>query len=249
MTRSTGITATGNTCTGLTTRTGKSYNRIRMSAVPAAAPGMIVSALRRAILTGELRSGQALPQDEIAARYGVSKIPAREALVQLKAEGLVTLLPNRGAFVSALSVDEVIEIYAMREALEMLALRRAVPNLSKADLVRAGALIELMDDERDLLAWSELNWEFHAALYQPAGMPRLIEHVRMLHTNVQRYLIHFLSSVNYHTEAQRQHRLILSLCKGGEAEQAAIVLGQHLNQAATKMSARLGADAQEGRGA
>ena len=53
---------------------------------------MIASALRHSILTGELRSGQSLPQDEIAAKFGVSKIPAREALVQLKAEGLVTLL-------------------------------------------------------------------------------------------------------------------------------------------------------------
>jgi DNA-binding GntR family transcriptional regulator len=183
-----------------------------------------------------------LPQDEIAARYGVSKIPAREALVQLKAEGLVTLLPNRGAFVSELSAPEVAEIYAMREALETLALRRAVPNMSKADLVRAAALIELMDDERDLLAWSELNWEFHAVLYQPSAMPRLLEHVRMLHTNVQRYLIHFLSGVNYHSEAQRQHRLILSLCKNGEADKAAKALSQHLNQAAVKMTKLLVVD-------
>ncbi len=216
-----------------------------MTTLAAATPVMIASALRRAILTGELRSGQALPQDEIAARYGVSKIPAREALVQLKAEGLVTLLPNRGAFVSALSAAEVAEIYAMREALETLALRRAVPNMSKADLVRAAALIELMDDERDLLAWSELNWDFHAELYRPSAMPRLLDHVRMLHTNVQRYLIVFLSSANYHAKAQSQHRLILSLCKRGEADKAAEALGRHLNQAAVKMTKLLMVDGQD----
>lgn len=200
---------------------------------------MIVSALRHSILTGELRSGQSLPQDEIAARFGVSKIPAREALVQLKAEGLVTLLPNRGAFVSALSPDEVDEIYAMRGALETLALRRAVPRMTKSDFVRAAGLIEIMDDERDPLTWSDLNWEFHAVLYQPSALPRLLDHVRVLHTNVQRYLVNYLTNVDYHSEAQRQHRLILDLCKQGDADGAASTLARHLDQAAVKMVALL----------
>lgn len=206
---------------------------------PANASEMIVSALRHSILTGELRSGQSLPQDEIAARFGVSKIPAREALVQLKAEGLVTLLPNRGAFVSALSPDEVDEIYAMRGALETLALRRAVPRMTKSDFVRAAGLIEIMDDERDPLTWSDLNWEFHAVLYQPSALPRLLDHVRVLHTNVQRYLVNYLTNVDYHSEAQRQHRLILDLCKQGDADGAASTLARHLDQAAVKMVALL----------
>jgi DNA-binding GntR family transcriptional regulator len=207
--------------------------------VPENASETVVSALRHSILTGELRSGQPLPQDEIAARFGVSKIPAREALVQLKAEGLVTLLPNRGAFVSALSPDEVDEIYAMRVALETLALRRAVPRMTKSDFVRAAGLIEIMDDERGPLAWSDLNWEFHAVLYEPSQMPRLLSQVRVLHTNVQRYLVNYLTHVDYHSEAQRQHRLMLDLCKQGDAERAAVVLATHLEQAATKMVALL----------
>lgn len=207
--------------------------------MPENASETVVSALRHSILTGELRSGQPLPQDEIAARFGVSKIPAREALVQLKAEGLVTLLPNRGAFVSALSPDEVDEIYAMRVALETLALRRAVPRMTKSDFVRAAGLIEIMDDERGPLAWSDLNWEFHAVLYEPSQMPRLLSQVRVLHTNVQRYLVNYLTHVDYHSEAQRQHRLMLDLCKQGDAERAAVVLATHLEQAATKMVALL----------
>jgi DNA-binding GntR family transcriptional regulator len=202
-------------------------------------PEVIAAALRSAILNGELRSGQPLPQDEIAARFGVSKIPAREALVQLKSEGLVTLLPNRGAFVSALSPDEVEEIYVMRAALETLALRRAVPHMARADFVRAAGLIEIMDDERDALRWSELNWEFHAVLYQPCGMPRLLEHVRVLHANVQRYLVHYLTNVDYHSQAQQQHRLMLDLCRAGDAEGASVTLARHLNQAAVEMVARL----------
>jgi len=196
----------------------------------------IAAALRQAILRGEFKEGQPLLQDEVAARFGVSKIPAREALLQLKAEGLVSFYPNRGAIVSELSAGEVTEIYTIRIALETLALRRALPRLARADLVRLEGLIAVMDDERDPVAWSELNWEFHAALYQPCGMPRLIAHIQTLHANVQRYLVVYLAHQAYHEEAQRQHRAILRACRRGNVEAAAEQLAKHLSQAAEKMS-------------
>ncbi len=207
----------------------------------------IVDALRVAILQGELKSGQPLPQDEVAAQFGVSKIPIREALVQLKAEGLVTFYPNRGAFVSELVAEEVDEIYAMRIALETLALRRAIPNITKADFVRLESLITIMDDERKALAWSELNWEFHAALYAPCRMPRLLDQIRALHVNVQRYVVVYLTSTDYHAEAQRQHRVILKACQRGNADVAAEQLAKHLKQAATKMVALLSTKPMKGK--
>ncbi|MCX7938618.1 MAG: GntR family transcriptional regulator [Thermoflexales bacterium] len=199
----------------------------------------IAAELRREIARGVLKAGQPLPQEEIAARFGVSKIPAREALFQLRAEGLVTFYPNRGAVVSQLSADEVEEIYAMRIALETLALRRAAPRLTRADFIRLESLIAIMDGETTPLKWSELNWEFHAALYHPCGMPRLLETVRTLHANVQRYLVVYLASSDYHAEAQSQHRAILARCREGDAEAAANLLAQHLQQAADKMRALL----------
>jgi len=201
----------------------------------AATSEWIAGALRSAILQGEYKSGQPLPQDEVAARFGVSKIPMREALLQLRAEGLVTFYPNRGAVVSELSAEEVDEIYAMRIALETLALRRAIPHITKADFVRLEGLITIMDDERAALPWSELNWEFHAALYAPCRMPRLLDEIRALHTNVQRYVVVYLTTTDYHAEAQRQHRVILKACQRGNADAAAEQLAKHLGQAAAKM--------------
>lgn len=195
----------------------------------------IAAELRQEIARGVLKAGQPLPQEEIAARFGVSKIPAREALLQLRAEGLVTFYPNRGAVVSQLSAEEVEEIYAMRIALETLALRRAVPHLTRADFVRLEGLIVIMDDEPAPLKWSELNWEFHAALYRPCGMPRLLEMVRMLHANVQRYVVMYLANPAYHADAQAQHRAILATCRRGDADAAATLLAQHLQQAADAM--------------
>src|SRR5688572_16537325 len=101
----------------------------------------IADSLRGDILRGKLPSGQALKQDEIAAQFGVSKIPVREALFQLKAEGLVNFYPNRGAFVSELSAVEVDEIYFMRIALETAVLARAIPDLTVAHLKHAGEIL------------------------------------------------------------------------------------------------------------
>ncbi|MDW8395441.1 MAG: GntR family transcriptional regulator, partial [Anaerolineae bacterium] len=195
----------------------------------------IAAELRREIVRGALKSGQPLPQDELAARFGVSKIPAREALFQLRAEGLVSFSPNRGAVVASLSADEVEEIYAMRIALETLALQRALPRLARADFVRLEGLITIMDDEQDPLRWSELNWEFHRLLYAPCKLPRLLDTIQSLHVNVQRYVVAYLSSVNYHAEAQQQHRAILHACQQGDAERATALLAAHLQQASDKM--------------
>ena len=90
-------------------------------------PEFVREELRRAISQGEFAPGVQLRQDELAERFGTSRIPVREALRQLEAEGFVTLLPNRGAVVSDLSIDEVIELLEIRIALECHALRLAIP--------------------------------------------------------------------------------------------------------------------------
>ena len=110
---------------------------------PANTPDFIASALRNAIMQGQFKANQPLRQDHIAQELGVSKIPLREALVQLKAEGLVSFMPNRGAVVSELSANEVDEIFTMRIALETKALERAIPNLSSADLIRTKSVLDI----------------------------------------------------------------------------------------------------------
>ena len=199
----------------------------------------IANALRADILKGTLQSKQPLRQDEIATHFGVSKIPVREALNQLKAEGLVTLLPKRGAVVAELSAAEVDEIYAMRIALESLALRRAIPQLTVANLAQAEAILQTIEQENNAMRWGALNWEFHALLYQPANLPRLMEAVRLLHINVARYLVIFLVDLAYQTTSQQEHRAILQACRQGQVENAVHLLEQHLQSAATQLAAFL----------
>lgn len=199
----------------------------------------IANALRSDILHGTYTSNAPLRQDEIAARFGVSKIPVREALQQLKAEGLVTFYPNRGAVVTALSATEVDEIYAMRIALETTALQRALPHLTIADLARAEALLTTLDQEQQVACWSELNWEFHALLYRPANLPRLLSWVSTLHVNVARYMVLYLAGMDYQAVSQQEHRALLAACRQGQSDLACDLLRHHLQSAADQLVAFL----------
>ena len=191
--------------------------------------GLIADALRTAILQGKLTAKQRLKQDEIAAEAGVSKIPVREALLQLEAEGLVTIYPNRGAIVSELSIGEIEEIYIMRVALETVTLARAIPHLSSSDFARAEGILNAIDQETDPLRWSQLNWEFHATLYQPANLPRLLQTVENLNANVARYLTLY-RTLNYSINSQREHREILDACRRRDIDIARASLEIHLKE-------------------
>jgi DNA-binding GntR family transcriptional regulator len=195
----------------------------------------IADALRVEILRGKLQGGQPLRQDEIAAQFGVSKIPIREALVQLKAEGLVTFFPNRGAFVSELSAAEADEIYVMRIALEKEILARAIPHLTVSHFKQAGEILSAIDREENIAKWGELNWDFHSTLYSPAGLPRVMETLRTLHTNIARYLVLYLAGLDYQKKSQREHRALLQACRAGEVEKANDILDNHLRSASTHL--------------
>lgn len=196
---------------------------------------LVATALRIDILQGKLKSKQPLRQDEIAARFGVSKIPVREALYQLKAEGLVTFIPNRGAAVSELSPTEVDEIYTMRIALETVALQRAMPHLTIGNLTQAEEILKSIDQEQNVTRWGELNWEFHATLYAPANLPRLLDAVQTLHVNVVRYLVIYLAGMDYQTASQQEHRAILEACRRGNVELATKTLKLHLQSASNQL--------------
>jgi len=200
------------------------YSRNRQST-----PSLVAEVLREAIFRGILSGGEQLRQDEVASQFGVSRIPVREAFRQLAAEGLITLYPHRGAVVSTLSPEEVQEIYEIRIPLETLAIRLAVPKLTQADLAHAHDILHAIDLEEDSVRWGELNREFHATLYAPAGRPRLLALISNLRANVERYLRIYISLMHHKQRSQRQHREILAACKRRDVEAAAKVLDEHLS--------------------
>lgn len=206
-----------------------------LTKTPGNTPEAIASALRNAILHGRLRSNQPLRQDQIAEQFGVSKIPVREAMVQLRAEGLIAFLPNRGFVVSELSPAEVEEIYVMRMALETKALERAIPNLRSTDFIRAASVLDISEVEDDSAQWSELNWEFHSTLYQAAQWPRLLGAIEVLHNNVARYLLIYLGSLSARDASQAEHKKMLQACKKRDVGLAAHILQRHLAHASNRL--------------
>ncbi len=189
----------------------------------------VADVLREAILRNILIAGQQLRQDEIARQLGVSHTPVREALRRLEAEGLVRLQPNRGFMVSALSPEEVGQLYEIRIPLECTALRLAMPHLAPEDLAGAEQILTSMDAETDPAAWCELNNRFHAALYAPARRDRLLTLIRTLRTNVEYYLRLYIAVMQRKQFSQQEHRRILEAVRRGNVPEAVAALEEHLD--------------------
>jgi DNA-binding GntR family transcriptional regulator len=202
-------------------------------------PDLIADALREAILRGIFQEGQSLRQDEIAAQFGVSRIPVREALRQLEAEGLVTLHLNRGAVVSVLSPAEAQEIFEIRIALETTAIQLAIPKLTESDLEKAAMILKATDQTTDAAQWAKLNWEFHAMLYTPSERPRLLGMIKTLHVNIDRYVRLQMEKMDYLEKSQKEHYQLLEACRQQDTKATVKLLKQHINTAGEQLVAYL----------
>jgi DNA-binding GntR family transcriptional regulator len=150
--------------------------------------GEVADELRRRILSGEIDEGTQLMQEQLAAEFGISKVPIREALFQLEAEGFVTQQFHRGAVVSGLSPAEIMEIFELRVQIEMWLLELGMAAATDEDIADARSLADQFEASDDpVVAW-ELNWRFHEALYRPAGKPFAVEHLKKLHFQTARYV-------------------------------------------------------------
>ncbi|WP_414545787.1 GntR family transcriptional regulator [Nostoc sp. CCY0012] len=198
-------------------------------------PDLIADALREAILRGIFQEGQSLRQDEIATQFGVSRIPVREALKQLEAEGLVTLHLNRGAMVSVMTAAEAQEICEIRSALEVTAMQLAIPQLSESDMEKAAVILEASDQTTDAGHLAKLNWEFHATIYTPAARPRLLTMIKNLHVNCDRYVRVQMSQINYQQHSQKEHEQILNACRQQDTKAAVRLLKRHIDTAGEQL--------------
>jgi DNA-binding GntR family transcriptional regulator len=204
-----------------------------MPSIPRTVRDALVETLRDEIVRGDLVPGQHLRLEEVASRFDVSTMPVREALRDLEAEGLVTIFPHRGAIVTQLSADELQDIYDIRVMLEAMATRLAVPLMTEATLTELTSLIEQMETHSgDVASLVKLNHQFHLTLYGASGRRHLCELNRMLRYRAQHYLHVFIVEVElgHLPQTQGEHRAILEACKSGDAEQAAVIMHDHVAQ-------------------
>jgi DNA-binding GntR family transcriptional regulator len=149
----------------------------------------ITNTLRGAILSGQLAPGEALGQEALAQRFGVSRIPVRESLKQLEAEGLVEARPHRGAVVARLTVEELDELYGIVWALELLAARTGVPRMTDEQIATMGALLERLGTTREPHEWYATSVQFHMQMVAASGLERVIRIVGECRRNIGRYVI------------------------------------------------------------
>lgn len=189
-------------------------------------------ALRSQILRGVYGPGQQLRQDTLAAEFGMSRIPIREALFLIEREGLVRILPHRGAVVVRLSPEEVDEIFNMRVLLEPFLLERSAPQLTAEDFETLASIQSRYVGairREDIGSWNEVNSIFHLELYKHAASPRIVGIVRNLLTECDRLTrVQLLSIEGDQERAIREHAELLRLCETQQFAAACALLRDHI---------------------
>jgi DNA-binding GntR family transcriptional regulator len=192
----------------------------------------VADKLRDQIIRGEIPEGAQLRQDAIATQYHVSRIPVREALRQLDAEGLIAIVPNRGAIVPALSPDDVEELFSIRALLEPEVLKLSIPHLTEQDFTEAAAILRKyvseLRREDHVSAWGRLNWHFHSTLYSRAVLPRFMAVIRNVNNSGERYTRLQLYLTHGIKRANEEHHKILELCRNRDVPAACTLLRDHI---------------------
>lgn len=199
------------------------------------ASALIVESLRESILEGVLAPGMQVRQELLAEQFGVSRVPVREALRQLEAEGLVYSELHKGAFVASRSLDEVVEMLDIRIGLEVRALQLALPNFTKQTIQEAKAILKKYDGSETPQEWRDLNLQFHLCLYQPANRPRLLKMIEDVVLGTHRFLRTYISATVGREDPQAEHYQLLELCAAKNASAALRTLASHIEHTKTAL--------------
>lgn len=187
--------------------------------------------LREEILSSRLRPGQELNELALSADLEVSRGPIREALSRLASEGLVKITPRRGAVVAELSDAEFDEAYQVREALEVLAIRLAVPRIGTEEIEHLRQLHEQMAEQvsnDEVKEFFDANAEFHQQIVDSSGNSKLGEHYRLLMAQTGRHLARSLERRGTIESSLPEHAAILAAVEAGDADEAARLLANHI---------------------
>lgn len=196
--------------------------------------------LRSAILEGRLKVNERLKQDELAKKMNVSRMPVREAFRYLEREGLITVIPHRGAWVSQLKVEKLVEVYMLRKMLEEEAVKLAVPRFypeKLAKLILLNQKFARAVKNNDYRAIIKINKGFHFALYSQSGFPFLTKIIRDLWNHFPHYTFNLFpgkppKSVQHHWD-------IIDAVSRGEAEEAGKLMYKHIDDSKKTLLAEL----------
>jgi DNA-binding GntR family transcriptional regulator len=202
----------------------------------------LIVRFRDRILSGAYAPGSALRQDSLAAEFGTSKIPVREALVQLQSEGLVDIFPNRGFQVRPLASTELAEVFRLRLQIEPSAVARGAKLAGPADHAAARNALDQLNDASaagEFGASGQLNRAYHLLLVVPRLQPVAAEILSRLHTLAQRYVQAHLRPEGRAKRATREHAALLRAWSAGKSREARALMHAHIKSTRDDLEQRL----------
>jgi DNA-binding GntR family transcriptional regulator len=200
----------------------------------------IADQLRDEILTGVLTPGTRIGQQPIAERFDASRIPVREGLKLLESEGLVTIVPNSGAWVSRLDLAEFVQIYKLREQVESFALQESMGSLELDQVAQLSRLVDEISNSTDVEDFLRLDRKFHLLTYAGARFPLLHELVLRFWNSTQHYRRAWAQARHEerHWATDAEHGLIVDAIKRLDRETAGSLVRAHIRRTRLALTAR-----------
>ena len=205
---------------------------------------VVFQTLRQAILKGELQPGERLMEIKLAERLGVSRTPIREAIRKLELEGLVIMIPRKGAAVANITEKDTKDVLEVRRTLEMFAVEVACDRITPEQLVQlkeAAKAFEASKGSMDLIRIAETDMNFHEIIYEATQNERLVQMLNNLRENMYRYRIEYLKDPNYYDSLVREHQAILDAVENGCKEKARVCMRDHIDNQQLAVISKLNA--------
>ena len=193
---------------------------------------VVFNTLRQAILKGELEPGERLMEIQLAERLGVSRTPIREAIRKLELEGLVLMIPRKGAEVAKISARSLRDVLEVRRALEELAIELACQRMSEEEV---GNLQKAQEDfkkaiaEGDAMKIAETDEHFHDVIYEGTQNAKLIQMLNNLREQMYRYRVEYLKDIAVRRTLADEHRSICEALRAGDETKALDYIRVHID--------------------
>lgn len=193
---------------------------------------VVFNTLRQAILKGELEPGERLMEIQLADRLGVSRTPIREAIRKLELEGLVLMIPRKGAEVAKISEKSLRDVLEVRRSLEELAIELAIQRMTEEDmqaLAEAQEAFRKAVEDGDAMTIAETDEHYHDIIYNGTGNSRLVQMLNNLREQMYRYRLEYIKDSDKRQILVVEHDLILKAIQGHHVAEAKTAIREHID--------------------
>ncbi|GFN21747.1 GntR family transcriptional regulator [Thermanaeromonas sp. C210] len=199
---------------------------------------IVFETLREAILSGQLKAGERLMEVQLAEEMGVSRTPVREAIRKLELEGLVVMVPRKGAYVAGISTKDITEVFEIRSALESLAAALACERITEEELEELERLLVQVAEcaeKNDLETLIQVDTRFHNVLYRASRNERLAQIINNLGDQIQRFRTTSLATPGRMKEALEEHKALVEAITARDVELAQRLAQEHIENAENRL--------------